>query len=94
VVKEIYPLQQKTVNGVTFRIEKKIEGKTVLKKIEVEDKNQTFQFEEKVQALTLQDFEKYFSMNQLGIVKMFGDYKLNEYDSEKSDRLILITEKI
>ena len=94
VVREIYPSQQKIINGIKFFINKEVEGRTVFKNIEVKDGKQTFHFQEQVQCLTLQDFEKYFSLNHFKIIQMFGDYKLSEFNLAKSERLILIAEKI
>jgi SAM-dependent methyltransferase len=94
VMTKIYPSFKKEINGITFLIEKKTEDNKVWKKIEVQDGKQTFFFEEQVQALTLQDFGKYFAENNLRIIQLFGSYQLEDYNEKKSERLILIAQKI
>jgi hypothetical protein len=50
-------------------------------------------FQEKVSAFNLKDFEKMAGISGLNIVKIFGDYQLNKFEKEHSDRLILLLEK-
>lgn len=78
--------------GVTFRWEKRVEEKRVVKDIAVVDGDKTVHFTERVQLLTLADFQRllgpYFS-----IENTFGDYNLGTFDPRKSPRLILIARK-
>jgi hypothetical protein len=46
-----------------------------------------------VQALTIVDFEKYFTANNLKIVNLLGNYELDAFDENTSDRLIIIAQK-
>ena len=50
-------------------------------------------FQEKVMDLSLNDFENYFKIYNLKIIKTFGDYNLNEFDIQNSKRLIMIIKK-
>ena len=43
-----------------------------------------------IQALDLEKFERYSRGAGLKIVKIFGDYSLNDFDPHISDRLILV----
>ena len=43
--------------------------------------------------LSLKDFEKYLIKYNLKIIKTFGDYNLNEFDIENSERLIMVIKK-
>ena len=48
---------------------------------------------EKVNALKLSDFEKYFNKTNLIITEVFGDYQLNKFKPENSPRLIILFKK-
>ena len=78
--------------GIAFCWEKKIEEGRVVKTITFTDKGRPFEFTERVQLLTLDDFRRllgpYFS-----IENTFGDYNLGTFDPRKSPRLILIARK-
>jgi len=82
-----------SVPPVEFRINKKVEGKTIIKTITFSDKGKDYSFTEYVKAFRLSDFEKFFLSNQLKVKSVFGDYSLNKFDAQHSDRLIIIAEK-
>jgi len=84
----------KEVDGITFRINRKIEDGKILKSIRFEDKGKSHHFEEKVQALTREDFIGLIESSGLGKLFFFGDYFLNEFDPQESDRLIIIGSKL
>ena len=50
----------------------------------------TYNFTEKVKAISLLDFKNYFMEAGVNLKYCFGDYQLNEYNKETSSRLILI----
>ena len=85
--------EQKTLSGITFKINRKIEEGFILKNIQFTDSGKKFQFTEKVKALKLSDFIKLLNFAQLEITNIFGDYKLNEYEPVDSDRLIIVAKK-
>ena len=101
VVREIVPMQQEfSKNNIQFIIKKfpeqnrnESEQPVIVKKIFVNDHGKEFEFEERVHALTLKNFEHYFSMHQLKLKEVFGDYQLHSFDQQKSERMILIAEK-
>lgn len=80
----------KVVEHITFHIKRYVENGFVIKQINFEDEGQSFSFEEKVKALTLEDFEAYFEQAGLTLLEIFGDYNLSKYHKENSSRLILI----
>lgn len=86
--------ETKTVEGIEFKISKTIENNFIIKKIDFTDKGKEYHFEERVKALTLPDFEKYFEANKLKIVHLRGNYKLEEFDEKSSERLIIVARKI
>jgi SAM-dependent methyltransferase len=89
------PMQEiKTIEGIEFKITKSIKNNFIIKQIQFTDKGKEYHFTECVKALTLADFEKYFSANKLKIVHLRGNYQLDTFDENSSDRLIIVGQKI
>ena len=51
------------------------------------------EFVEKVAKFGFEDFRAMFTLHDLAIGELFGDYALNRYDVETSPRLILVARK-
>ena len=84
--------EQKTIGGITYRIQKKIIDRKVLKEIRFSDKGKDFFYTEQVQLLTLFDFERLLQQCGFNIKSIFGSYNLDTFTLE-SDRLIIFAEK-
>lgn len=82
--------ETKTIDGINFCISKEIKSGIIYKHIAIDDAGKTLQFTEKVQALDLKTFEKLFKAAGFTLCQTFGDYKLNPYKENSSERLILI----
>lgn len=93
VITNLVESEQKTLSGITFNINRKIEEGFILKNIQFTDKGKDFEFTEKVKALNLSDFTKLLNFAQLKTTNIFGDYKLNKYNPTDSDRLIIVAKK-
>jgi SAM-dependent methyltransferase len=93
VIANLKSCQEVVVDGINFTINKKYENGFIIKQISFSDKGKDFKFEERVKALSLQHFEKYFASNNLKIVHLWGDYNLGKFDEEHSDRLIIAAKK-
>jgi SAM-dependent methyltransferase len=85
--------EEKTVGGITFHINKQKENNFIIKRIRFSDKGQNYDYQERVKALTLRDFEKYLAAANLKIVNLFGNYQLLPFDPVSADRLIIIARK-
>lgn len=85
--------ETKTIDGIEFNISKSLENNFIVKKIDFTDKGKDYHFEERVKALTLSDFEKYFQANKLKILHLLGNYGLEEFNEESSERLIIVARK-
>jgi SAM-dependent methyltransferase len=85
--------ESKDVDGIIFQIEKQIEDNRLVKNIRFSDRGKEFLFQEKVSILYKEDFLKYFNFANLKVKNVFGDYQLNPFYPEKSDRLILVAIK-
>lgn len=90
VVNNLAPHEVITKNDISFTIQKEIINGIISKKISFQDKGLSYQFEERVQALYLKDFEELCNHAGFGIVKAFGNYNLDEFNKNSSDRLIMI----
>jgi len=90
VKSNLVPSETKTVNGIDFNIERIIENGYIIKKIHFNVDNKDYRYEERVRALTLSEFKNFFNEANANLLYCFGDYQLNEFDVESSERLILI----
>ena len=93
VITNLVANEQKIIDGITFNITRKTESNRIIKDIEILDKVVKQHFQEKVKALTLDDFSNFISKAGLKIIDIFGNYMLEGFDSIISDRLILICKK-
>lgn len=74
--------------GIIFNISKKIEDNFVVKDIKFQDEGQDFHFFEKVKLSTTKQIEDYANKAGFQRVKIWGDYALSAFDSQKSPRCI------
>lgn len=90
VIKDLVPEQVVSKKGIDFLIRKKVTESFIIKEIDVTFENETHHYLEKVQALDLDKMQNFANMAGLEVKYIFGDYELNPFDSNNSDRLILI----
>lgn len=90
VKQHLIPNDVKIKDSITFNISRSISDGYILKNIKFSYKNENYHFTEKVKLLTYKDFISYFKSAGVTLVNTFGDYHLNPYNEEKSDRLILV----
>jgi len=93
-VKEMTQHQEISRNGILFLVQKQLQENVIVKNIYFQDQGREFRFEERVQALRLEDFNRWFGLHHLKLKDVFGDYHLNPFDEKDSDRMIVIAEKI
>ena len=85
--------ETKIVAGIEFELHRKYTGFHIIKEINFTDEGINFSYLEKVQVLKKEDFESLLSHNGFSLMHVFGDYNLNEFDENLSERLILIAQK-
>jgi SAM-dependent methyltransferase len=90
VVENIVTHEVITKKDIPFTIQKEVVNGIISKKISFQDKGLNYNFEEKVQALYLKDFEELCNQAGFSIVKAFGNYSLDEFNKDSSDRLIMV----
>ena len=80
----------KVVDGIEFEIEKWTEDNYLFKRISFEAENEKLSFTERLKCIDLELFEFYLKEAGLILESTFGDYNLNRFDVESSERLILV----
>jgi len=90
VIKNLIKEEQKIIDGITFNIKRKVENQFIVKTISFEDKGKKYSFEERVKALRLEDFEKFINHTNMELFEVFGNFALDKFDENTSDRLIMI----
>ena len=93
VINSLVKFEIKEIDNIKFTIERKYDGNYIIKKIKVEDQKTILNFQEKVRALTLYDFNLLMKSANMKIINLFGNYSLNEFDAQNSDRLIILSQK-
>lgn len=86
----LIPEEAKTIEGITFHINRHLSNNYVTKDIRFSHQGKEYHFTERVKALKLQDFEAYIEAAGGYLLDIFGDYKLGKFHPETSERLILI----
>lgn len=89
-IKKLVSSEKKKAGDIIFNIEKYIENGYIVKNIHFSDKGKDYHFTEKVKAITLDDFKSYFKEAKVDLKHIFGNYKLDAFDKDTSERLILI----
>ena len=87
------PNDEKHIDGILFKIQKKIENGMITKKINFVDSEQHYEFKEEVKALRLKDFKRYFEFAGMELIEVFGCYHLSKFNIDNSERLIMIAKK-
>jgi len=93
VIANLISSEKKQIDCVSFNISRKLDNNHIIKDISFSDKGKKYHFQEKVKALTLANFTELISRSGLKIIDIFGNYKLEDFNTETSDRLILICKK-
>jgi len=93
VINNLTQSESKVVDKITFNISRTVVDGFITKNINFKDQDQEYYFQEKVKAITFETFKSYFKAANLKIEATFGDYNLNAFDLQHSDRLILVARK-
>ncbi len=77
-------------DGVRFSIQRYKRGKWLYKDIQFQIDERSYKFQEQVELLEVNDFITLFSQVNLQLVDLFGNYQLDAYNKDLSNRQILI----
>jgi SAM-dependent methyltransferase len=94
IINHLVTKETKSVDDIDFHIIRKVENNKIIKSIEFEHKNKQYAFKEEVKDFKLDDFKRLFKKAGFQIDHIFGNYQLEEFDINHSDRLIFICSKI
>jgi SAM-dependent methyltransferase len=93
-VRELVSHEEKTVDGITFHLTRHLDADFIVKDIRFADEHgQLHHHQERVRALRRVQFEEYFSMTDLRLAEVLGDYHLTPYDEQTSPRMIFVLKK-
>lgn len=90
VIANLVEEEIKQVEHITFKIKRFVENGFIIKQIDFTDDGEEFSFQERVKAITLDDFKKYLELSGFTLLEIFGDYSLSKFNTKSSPRLILI----
>ena len=93
VVNELVPAEEKQVDDITFKINRKHDNHIIVKSIEFEAEGENHHYEERVTAFSRIELFDMLQAENLHVMNEFGDYDLSPYNQQASPRLILIAEK-
>jgi hypothetical protein len=94
VINQLVLQEIQTIDGITFEISRNYDGTHIFKRIQFNDHGKEFDFTERVQALKIADFSQLLLNNGFEIMRTFGDFQLNDFQENASDRLLIIAKKI
>lgn len=80
----------KIIDDIAFKQQRYEKDGYIIKDISFEHDLHLYEFQERVKALTLDDFKAMFDAAGIQLLDIFGDYKLKKYHPEFSERLIMI----
>jgi hypothetical protein len=93
VIENLVTEEVKSLDGIDFRISRSYDGTFIIKDIEFEDQGVAHRYQERVQALRLDDFRRLLNLAGFESQQFFGDYGLCPFNETTSDRLIILARK-
>ena len=90
VIQNLIPEEIKVIQNIKFNIQRYVKDGYIFKDIQFKYKDEEHQYQERVKAFTLKDFESLFEQAEVNLLDVFGDYKLRKFDKNSSERLVMI----
>lgn len=90
VIDNLVAEDSKTVDGIDFFMKRYVENGYIVKDISFDFEGKQYNYQERVRAFTLADFETMFEQAGVYLLDIFGNYKLHKFDAKESPRLILV----
>lgn len=94
VIRNLVEFETKEIEGIRFKISRahKEDG-FIYKNIRLRHNGKEITYQEKVKAIRRHTFMKYFDRAGLELTGIYGNYQLDKYDPERSDRMIFLLRK-
>lgn len=93
VIDQLVSAETKVVDQIEFKISRFLEKGFIIKNIHFEDEGQPYFYQEKVKAITKEEFLAYFQSAGLQVKDIFGNYELEKYEEHSSSRMIFVVHK-
>jgi SAM-dependent methyltransferase len=93
VIKDLPSQEVISLDGIDFFIHKYLENNRIYKQIKFTHEGHEYSFCEEVNALQLDDFERYFKHTGFNLLSVSGDYDGSSFNEHQSKRLILLAER-
>jgi SAM-dependent methyltransferase len=90
VIKHLQLAEVKTLHGIEFHLHRLVRNGYICKHIQFWDEGQFYEYEERVRAFTLADFERLLEQSGWILEDCFGNYALAPYEAEQADRCIVL----
>ncbi|QDO94772.1 class I SAM-dependent methyltransferase [Formosa sediminum] len=90
VIKHLVPEETKVIDGITFNLKRYVEDGYIIKDISFIFESKAYNYQERVRAFTLEDFEALFEAANVHLIEIFGNYKLQKFDVKTSERLVML----
>ncbi len=89
-LQHLEPNDIKIVDDIEFKISKWVDNGYIFKRIKFEVDKKKHDYTERLKCIDLELFKSYFEVAGLKIKHIFGSYDLEKFDSNTSERLILV----
>ena len=92
VINNLVPEEVQKIDGITFNLSRYVENGFVIKEINFDADGENHTYFEKVKCLDLTKINLYLDSVGFKIKHTFGNYQLDAFNENTSDRLILVLE--
>lgn len=92
VIKNLVPEETQIIDGITFKLTRYVENGFIVKEINFGADGEHHTYFEKVKCLDLTKINLYLNSVGFKIKHTFGNYQLDAFNENTSDRLILVLE--
>ena len=92
VINNLVPEEVQKIDGITFNLSRYVENGFVIKEINFDTDGENHTYFEKVKCLDLTKINLYLDSVGFKIKHTFGNYQLDAFNENTSDRLILVLE--
>lgn len=82
--------ETKTIDKIDFNLKQFVHNDYIVKDINFEADGKSHHYQEHVKAHSLKDFEILFEQADTYLLDVFGDYKLNKFRPQTSERMVMI----
>lgn len=90
VIDNLVAEEVKTVDDISFKLKRFVEDGYIVKDISFITDGKAYNFQERVKAFTLKDFEDMFEAANVHLLDIFGNYKLGKFNAKTSERLVMV----